>query len=131
MAVSNAKEVFACEPGKIWDIVTSLTDYSWRSDICKIEVLEAGKTFVEYTKEGYATRFRITVFEPYERYEFDMENENMKGHWTGSFSYSEGKTTIDFTEEVTARKVFMKPFVKMYLKKQQMAYLSDLKRALT
>lgn len=129
MAISSVKEVFACETEKIWNIVTSLTDYSWRSDISKIEVSESGKEFTEYTKDGYATNFKITAFEPYERYEFDMENENMRGHWTGIFSYSDGKTTIDFTENVTAKKLFMKPFVKMYLKKQQMAYLSDLKKA--
>lgn len=128
MAVSNIKAVFSCEPEKVWDIVTSLTDYAWRSDISKIEVQESGKEFTEYTKDGYATDFKITVFEPYERYEFDMENENMKGHWTGVFSYLDGKTTIDFAEDVTAKKFFMKPFVKSYLKKQQMSYLSDLKK---
>lgn len=43
-----------------------------------------------------------------------MENENIKGHWAGVFSYSGGQTTIDFTEDVTAKKFFMKPFVKSY-----------------
>ncbi len=128
MAVANIKAVFSCEVEKIFQIVTSLTDYAWRSDISKIEILESGKEFVEYTKDGYATRFKITVFEPCQQYEFDMENENMKGHWIGVFSYSDGKTMIDFTENVTAKKLIMKPFVKSYLKKQQKAYVSDLKK---
>lgn len=59
-----------------------------------------------------------------------MENNTMSGHWTGLFAYQNGKTTIDFTEHVTAKKLFRKPFVGMYLKKQQKAYVSDLKRAL-
>ncbi len=128
MAAANIKAVFSCEVEKIFQIVTSLTDYAWRSDISKIEILESGKEFVEYTKDGYATRFKITVFEPCQQYEFDMENENMKGHWIGVFSYSDGKTMIDFTENVTAKKLIMKPFVKSYLKKQQKAYVSDLKK---
>lgn len=59
-----------------------------------------------------------------------MENSNMKGHWTGIFSEAEGQTIIDFTEDVTAKKLIMKPFVKAYLKKQQEQYISDLRKAL-
>ncbi len=40
-------------------------------------------------------------------------------------------TEIDFTEDVTAKKIFMKPFVKSYLKKQQKQYISDLQRELS
>lgn len=130
MAIANMKAEFKADIKKVWDVVTSCTEYEWRSDLSKIEVSEAGKKFVEYTKDGYATEFTITVFEPYNRYEFDMENNNMKGHWTGIFAETDGVVTIDFTEEVYAKKVVMKPFVGMYLKKQQAAYLNDLKRVL-
>lgn len=130
MAASNIKATFHCELEKVWDAVTSLEKYSWRSDLSKIEVLEAGKKFVEYTKDGYATIFTITLFEPMKRYEFDMDNENMHGHWVGLFAYSNGETAIDFTEEVTAKKLFLKPFAGAYLKKQQAAYVADLQRAL-
>lgn len=130
MAVSRIKAEFQCDVEKIWDIVTSLERYSWRSDLGRIEVLETGKQFVEYTKDGYSTKFMITDYEPYKQYEFDMENDNMTGHWTGIFSYQNGITTIDFTEDVTAKKFFMKPFVKMYLKKQQETYICDLRKAL-
>ncbi len=40
-----------------------------------------------------------------------MENRNIKGHRTGIFTEKDGNTEIDFTEEATARKVIMKPFV--------------------
>ena len=59
-----------------------------------------------------------------------MENSNMQGHWTGLFTERDGQTEIDFTEEVTAKKLIMKPFVKGYLKKQQEQYVSDLRKAL-
>lgn len=130
MAVSNIKVVLSCEIEVVWNRVVSLDDYVWRSDLSKIEVTEKGKQFEEYTKGGYATNFTITAFTPYERYEFDMENTNMSGHWTGVFTYGEGVTTIDFTEDVTAKRFFMKPFVGMYLKRQQAAYVADLQNAL-
>ena len=53
--------------------------------------------------------------EPYKRWEFDMENSNMSGHWIGVFTAKGNETQIDFTENVTPKKWIMKPFVKIYL----------------
>jgi len=130
MATANMKAEFKTDITKIWEVVTSCTEYAWRSDLSKIEVVQEGKKFIEYTKDGYPTEFTITVFEPCKRYEFDMKNDNMQGHWCGVFSEENGIVTIDFTEEVYAKKLVMKPFVSMYLKKQQAAYLADLKKVL-
>lgn len=130
MAVSNAKATFSCDIKKVWNIVTSLENYSWRSDLSKITVLNK-EQFIEHTKDGFKTKFTITCQEEYKRWEFDMENENMKGHWTGVFTCEGDMTTIDFTEDVTAKKILMKPFVGMYLKKQQSQYIADLKKALS
>lgn len=129
MAVSNVKAVFQSDIQRVWEVVTSLKDYAWRSDLSKIEILNENQ-FIEYTKEGYPTTFTITRTEPCKRWEFDMENSNMKGHWTGIFAEKDGNTEIDFTEEVTAKKVIMKPFVKAFLKKQQELYVADLRKAL-
>ncbi len=130
MAVSNIKAAFQSDIQRTWEVVTSLKNYSWRSDLSKIETLNDAQ-FIEYTKEGYATVFTVTAKEPYKRWEFDMENDNMKGHWTGIFTQKDGMTEIDFTEDVTAKKIFMKPFVKAYLRKQQALYVSDLRKALS
>lgn len=130
MAIVNKKVLFPCSVEKVWNTVTSLTDYAWRSDLSKIEVLNE-RQFVEYTKDGYATTFTITVSEPYKRWEFDMENGNMQGHWTGIFTRDGGETQIDFTEDVTAKKLLLKPFVGAYLKKQQTQYIADLTKALS
>ena len=54
----------------------------------------------------------------------------MHGHWTGIFSSKGNVTTVDFTEDVTAKKWFMKPFIGAYLKKQQALYITDLGKAL-
>lgn len=129
MAISNIKASISCDVKKAWDTVTSLNQYEWRSDLSKIEVINE-KQFIEYTKDGFATTFTITVSDPCKRWEFDMENSNMKGHWVGIFSEIDGQTEIDFTEDVTAKKLILKPFLKVFLKKQQELYVSDLKRAL-
>ena len=127
--VSNIRAVIPAEVPKVWDIVTSLENYGWRSDLSRIEILSE-KQFVEYTKDGFATTFTITASEPCRRWEFHMENDNMKGHWNGIFAEKDGQTEIDFTEDVTVKKLVMKPFVKVFLKKQQELYVSDLKKAL-
>ena len=129
MARSRVKAIFQCEVKKVWEVVTSLENYEWRSDLSKIEIVN-DKTFIEYTKEGYQTTFTMTQREPFARWEFDMDNDNMHGHWIGAFTARDGMTEIDFTEEVTAKKLLLKPFVKGYLKKQQERYITDLKKAL-
>lgn len=130
MAVSTIKVTFNCNVERVWDIVTSLTDYSWRSDLDKIEIID-DKKFIEYSKDGFATTFTVTEKQQYKRWEFDLDNKNIRGHWTGIFTSNDGgQTTIEFTEDVTAKKFFMKPLLKAFLKKQQAQYAEDLKRAL-
>lgn len=129
MAISTIKTIFRSDIHKVWEVVTSVETYTWRSDLSKTEILNE-RQFVEYTKKGYATNFTITAIEPYRRMEFDMENGNMKGHWIGVFTQKGEQTEIDFTEDVIAKQIFMKPLVKAYLKKQQAQFVSDLKKAL-
>jgi hypothetical protein len=130
MAIANIKATLNENIKTVWEIVTSLDHYTWRSDLDKIEVLEVGRKFIEYTKEGYATTFTITTFEPMKRYEFDMDNGNMSGHWTGLFSSIDNKTEIIFTEYIAPKKWIMKPIAALYLKKQQKTYIADLQKAL-
>ena len=114
MAVSNINAIINKDIHKVWDIVFAVEKYSeWRSDLSKTEIINE-KQFIEYTK----------------RWEFDMENSNMSGHWIGVFTAKGNETQIDFTENVTPKKWIMKPFVKIYLKKQQEQFVLDLKKAL-
>lgn len=129
MVTSNIKATFKCDIKKVWNTVTSLKNYLWRSDLAKIEILSEDK-FVEYTKDGYKTKFTVTVTDLYKRWEFDIENDNISGHWVGQFSGDENQCTVDFTENITVRKPIMRLFVKGYLKKQQQTYIADLKKAL-
>ena len=128
MAVSRIKAVIPGDIHQVWDVVLSVEKYTWRTDLSKTERIHE-KAFIEYTKVGFPTTLTTTLLEPYRRWEFTVENANMKGHWTGVFTSRGKETEICFTEEVTAKKFFFRPFVKWYLKKQQARFVSDLKRA--
>ena len=66
----------------------------------------------------------------FQQWKFDMENDNIKVHWTGVFTFDNCITKIDFTEVVISKKILLKPLVKWYLKKRQRIYIQDLEKAL-
>lgn len=129
MATATCTQHLNAPPLRVWQIITDLQNYGWRSDLAAIEVLDS-KRFVEKDKDGYATTFTITCMEAPHRYAFTMENGNMTGRWTGTLTPDGEGTLAVFTEEVTAQKWFLKPFVGGYLKKQQARYFADLCKAL-
>ncbi len=129
MTQVKVKAIIKEDVQRVWDTVTDVTHYAWRSDLSKTKVINENQ-FIEYTKDGYPTTFTITLTEPLKRWEFDMQNTNMEGHWIGVFTEKGEETEIEFTEYVKAKKIYFKPFVKLYLKKQQKQFVSDLKNAL-
>lgn len=133
MRKSNTTAIFKANVQTVWDVVTNNEKYSWRSDLSKIEILDDGNKFIEYTKDRFTTHFKITTKQEYDRYEFDLENKNMKGHWIGIFTKTEnGGTKIDFTEEIHIKNPFMDilSYLFMNLKKIQETYIMDLKKEL-
>ncbi len=129
MVTSNIQAVIPCEIRRVWAVVTVVDGYAWRSDLSRTEVLSETQ-FVEYTKSGYATRFTITGVEPLRRWEFELENTNLRGRWIGIFAPAGAGTALDLTEYVTVKKPLLRSFVKRYLKKQQAQFVADLKQAL-
>ena len=116
---------------KVWDVVTDNTHFQWRSDLSKITCSEDGKCFTEYAKNDFPTSFTITKKEPYRCYEFDMKNQNMEGHWIGSFEKTaKDGTKITFTEKLEVHHPVMRLLAGIYLKKQQRTYVSDLRKVL-
>ena len=110
-------------------MVTDLRHTAWRSDLSRVE--ERGpRSFVEYTREGFPTQFTVTCAEPFQRWEFDLENANLRGHWVGTFARAAGGTALCLTEMVEVKRWWMGPFVRGYLKLQQARYVEDLRRAL-
>ena len=129
MATSNIKALISGELRKVWELVLNVENYgTWRSDLSKTEVI-SDKQFIEYTKDGYPTTFTVTLVEPYRRWEFDMENSNMTGHWIGIFTDKGNETEIDVMECVEATKWQEKTFVKSYLKKHQAQCVADISKS--
>lgn len=131
MTTSSITAVLPYDIKDVWEVVTSLEDYTWRSDLSQIEIINNGEKFIEYANNGFPTTFTITAYEPMKKYEFNMENSRMTGHWIGTFSANAEKTTICFTEYITAKKLFIRPFVSLYLKMQQKQYMDDLQKKLS
>lgn len=114
----------------VWETVTDVSGYtSWRSDVGSTEILEDSR-FIERTKDGYATTFTVTRMEPPRLWEFDMDNTNMSGHWTGLFVQKDGGTELVLKEAVSVKHRIMRLFVKPYLKHQQSLFVADLQNAL-
>lgn len=128
MAVSNMTAELSAEIENVRSVVTS-PESSWRSDLREIRVID-DRHFIEIDKNGFETRFTVTDIKPYSLLRYEIENDNLTGVWTGQFDFKSGKTLIDFTEDITPKKAILKPFVKLFLKKQQKTYLEDLKKAL-
>lgn len=124
--VSKKKATLPAGIRQVWEAVSVVEKYAtWRSDLSKTEIIDE-KTFVEYAKNGFPTTFTVTLSESCSRLELDIDNGNIKGHWVGIFSSNGNQTDIEFTECVTAKKFFLKPFIKAYLKRQQSRYIADL-----
>ncbi|WPC41148.1 SRPBCC family protein [Clostridium sp. JS66] len=130
MKKSIITATFKADIKKVWEVVTNNNEYEWRSDLSKIDVSADGNSFKEYTKDNFTTKFNITLKKPYERYEFDMTNKNMNGHWIGVFTSVNNGTEIEFTEEVSVNNPLMNLFAGLYIKKQQLGYIADLRKKL-
>ena len=128
MIRSNIKKQFSCDKNKFWDIITDNAHFTWRSDLSKIEIIDETH-FIEYTKNNFPTYFTITAKEKLKEYKFDLENDNIKGKWVGTFKeLPNGKTELDFTEGIEVNNLIMKLLAKSYLKRQQKRYMRDLEK---
>ena len=130
MKKATIQAVLQSDVQKVWDIITDNEHFAWRSDLSKIDISPDGKSFTEYTKDGFPTVFTITQKEAPRRYEFDLQNRNLRGHWVGTLRESGQGTLLTMTEEVSVANPVMNLFAGAYLKKQQAQYLADLRRAL-
>ena len=129
MISANIKMEFKSKVEKVWDVVTNNEDYQWRSDVKCLEIIN-DEEFIEHTESDFETHFIITKKEYCKQYEFDLQNKNMKGHWTSTFEKTPQGCVVVFTEVVEVRNMVMKLMAKPYLKKQQRKYRDDLYKKL-
>lgn len=127
MIKSTIKSFIQTDLVSVWNTVTSIHDFSWRSDIASVSVSDKAH-FNETSKNGGVTTFIITVVEPFIQYSFSMDNEYLSGEWTGLFKRKGKGTEIQFTESINPKRWWLYPFAWFYLKKQQKQYITDLKR---
>lgn len=133
MTTSNIKAMIPCDIQKVWGTVSAVECYhTWRSGVSKTEKI-GEKQFIEYTKDGYSTSYTITAAKSPSRWELDVENDHIKGHWTILFSSKGSETEIDFTACIEAKKLSIRPigksvFEQTYLKREQTQFVTDLKK---
>ncbi|MBU3217981.1 hypothetical protein LL033_02005 [Clostridium estertheticum] len=128
--ISEITAYFNSNIKSVWNVVTNNSNCKWRSDIERIEILNDGKEFIEYTHSCNATKFSITKKKEHREYEFNMGNKMFNGSWSGHFSVTEsGGTKIIFTENIFVKNPIIKilSYFFMDLKKMQNNYISDLK----
>lgn len=123
------KRAFCCDLALLWRLVTDLSDQSWRSGVASVEVFSPTE-FIERTSDGFATHFTVTASEPLRRWEFDLENENITGRWSGTFTRNGRFCELEFTEDIRVKKPLLRPFARAYLRSQQRRYMDDLEKTL-
>lgn len=58
MAKTNVKVTFLCTVEKVWNVVTDLSHYQWRSDISSVKVIDS-RHFWKLQKTEYRTGLRL------------------------------------------------------------------------
>lgn len=84
MAVSNMRATLLYPIEVVWDTVTNLNDFSWRSDLKAVKIIDE-HNFIEIAKNGIETYFRITECIKYQSWIFEIDNKNIEGTWIGKF----------------------------------------------
>ncbi len=114
---------------KVWNKITYLENYSWRSDLSNIEIL-SNDTFIINPKSRNSTLCKITFTKLYRQWELKLENRHYFGIIKGFFTGDETHCIIEFDGSLSPKKILLLPFLKDILKKQQSNFIKDLKKAL-
>ena len=71
--IFTIEKIFDFDIKIVWNTVTNLKKYHWRSDISRVNVINE-KEFVEITQSGYLTTFKIIKEEKYKYWERKIAN---------------------------------------------------------
>lgn len=130
MITASIKATLQSDIHKVWEVVLDVEHYTWRSDLSRTERIHE-KQFIEYTKDNYPTIFTVTAAEPYKRWEFDMENTRMNGHWIGTFVAKGDETEVEFTEHIYGEKNLFEAVCKSLSEKAASTIYFGFKKALS
>lgn len=118
-------------PLQIWQVVTDLTNWQWRSDLAECQIVDEYR-FIETPKKGKPLSFHITRLEESHIWEFHMDSPALTGTWQGIFEPKEdGGCRVRFIEEMNLRnKLIPNWIVKRFLTIYQTQYFRDLQAEL-
>ncbi|WP_371173901.1 SRPBCC family protein [Buchananella felis] len=74
-------------PKQVWQVVTDLKRWQWRSDLSECKVVDEQR-FIETPKKGKVIRFCATRLEELRIWEFQMDSPTLTGVWRGTFEGS-------------------------------------------
>lgn len=124
-------------PETVYNIITNNEDYSYRSDLEKIVVIEKKddfETWREISKSGNVLTFKTTRKTPFSRYEFDIVSEGrFTGHWIGELEETKtGGTLFTSTEIIKIKNPFLKTLSYLFfdIGKYMEIYQNDLEAKL-
>lgn len=129
---STLERNFNFNIAKVWEVVTDNSDYSWRTDLEKIEIKNQNN-FIEIYKTGGKTEFEVIEKTEYKTYSFQMRNKFFYGGWNGEFiEINPDETKLIFTENLKFSNffIYIVSFFAINLKKMQKDYFDDLERRL-
>ncbi len=117
------------KPVTIWKTLTNIKDYpSWRKDIKEVRILSENQ-FQEIDRNGFITTFTTTLLENNTRWEFDIDNSNISGHWIGIIKDINGKTGLTLIEEIQSKKKIPVFLQKLYISHQQKLFMQNIKNS--
>lgn len=76
---------FKSDVETVFKTITTLLDCSWRSDLLKVEQIDDNK-FIEYNRKHKKTKIYVTDFRKNIQFDYNVENNSYKGHWSGQFA---------------------------------------------
>lgn len=118
-------------PHQIWQVVTDLAKWQWRSDLSDCKVLDE-RRFIEFPKKGKPLHFCTTHFEEPHIWEFQIDSPALIGTWKGTFDATENDgCLVKFIEDVQPRQRLVPNWLaKRFLTAYQAQYFHDLRNEL-
>lgn len=129
--------IYAASPREVYNVLTNNSNYSYRSDLQKVIILEKCgdmEIWDEVARNGNIIRFKTVKKVPYSLYEFEIiQASGFTGHWIGELMETEtGGTLFTSTEVIRMKNPLLKVASRLFfdIGKFMETYQNDLKKKL-
>lgn len=118
---------FKSDVATVFKVITNLNDCSWRSDLAHVKQIGDNR-FIEYDRKQRETKILVTDLRKNIQFDYDVENSNYQGHWSGQFApLDNGGCRMYLTFDFEAHSILGK-FVRV--DKFEERFIEDLKKEL-